>query len=148
MHKQILSLCAAALAFTACGKKDAPAADQSKTPAQAVSAESLLKGEAAPSPEKKEDSPPPAAEPPPPQAAPGPDTSTQPAEDLEASSELGDLTRLLQYFVYKQGRMPKDLNEFFTVLKRQRPNLPPGARLEIDKESQTIVYIKPKTAKK
>jgi hypothetical protein len=76
-----------------------------------------------------------------PAPASGVDTNTS---LFEASTELADLTKDLQIFVYLKKRFPVDIKELCTERKTPYPRIPPGGQLVIDKESKTIRYIKPK----
>jgi len=83
---------------------------------------------------------------PPAPAATAPEPA-QPAEtaptDLQGSTELDDMSKLLQQFVVERKRFPADVNEMAKLMGFRLPALPPGARLVIDKENKQIRYVPP-----
>lgn len=74
--------------------------------------------------------------------APPPD-GTEPATDLRGSTQLDDMSKLLQQFVVERKRFPVDVPEMAKLMGFRMPALQPGAKLVIDKDNKQILYVPP-----
>jgi len=132
---------AAGLVLLSCVEKEEGGRTATKPPVQSVSVESLIQPPSSPPADAGSNT---GAQAPASSESVGATVPPEDPEDFDSSSEMGDLSRMLQYFVYKNDRMPRDLNEFYSAVKIAPPRLPSGGRLEIDDGNRTIVYVPPK----
>jgi hypothetical protein len=86
---------------------------------------------------------PPPPPPPDPNTPPSDTPATGPAMDLAGSTELDDMSKLLQQFVVERKRFPVDVAEMAKLMGFRLPALQPGAKLIIDKENKQIRYVPP-----
>jgi hypothetical protein len=70
--------------------------------------------------------------------------STGPGESLDGESELTNWSFTLEYFVHKNKRFPKDINELATSVGKPVPRAPAGYRITFDQENKRVVLVKAK----
>ena len=63
--------------------------------------------------------------------------------DLTGSTELDDMSKMLNNFVLNNNRFPVDMAEMSRVMGFRLPALPPGAWVVFDKENRQVRYMPP-----
>ena len=128
-----ISLLAVACLLVSCSEK---------RPAQPVAIPVAQPPPVAPKPSVNVPPPPPleavAAQTPTPAAAAPPST----IEYLQNSTELADLTKALQIFVYEKKRFPNSVTELAQFTPNGIPKLPPGYRYVIDRSTKQVLISK------
>jgi hypothetical protein len=137
--------------LSGCGKKSPAPEPVTTKPSQGTSLDSMLNKPAVAEPAPAAEAAPAAAAP---ETAPLAAAPEQPPTDpkmrtegeaaFEDSTEFTDLSKHLQIFVHQKNRFPKDITELLRFAGMATPRLPAGYTMVMDKESTTVMIVKPK----